>query len=159
MPIYNNCSITPSEILTLIISGLAFFISCVSALIAWLNYKRDNRKVILRLYKNQIFLESKDKNEYTILDIYNGGRRPLIITNVGYQFLKKKGGAIFREFINIQGDLTINEQKHYSFKIQQNKICDIAYFIVCDSSGRSYKIYVANIFISYIYKFLRFFKK
>jgi len=133
----------------------------LSLIISYFAYKRDDLDIRLELRKGWKIHNSPvdDPNKlYSSLSVYNRGRRPVIITQAGYSYLKINGGAILSDSM-IYGKSELKEGAGVDFLIdeeQLGKISEISYFAAYDAAGRTYKMYIAPFYSRFFYWLLDF---
>lgn len=94
----------------------------------------------------------KEKMEYTIIDVINKGRRPVIIGNVG-AYLKNGKGIILSDSLRA-GYQKINEGEAKTYSIEQ-KLIDFKEIICFTASSQAGKTYFKRVSSLKDYLYLR----
>jgi len=128
----------------------------ISLVVAYFTYKRDDIKIKVDVKKGWRVVRSSDHDpneDQVVVTVSNKGRRPVTITKIAYQFLKKDFGVIWADSMQF-GSRELIEGKSTDYIMLQSKIDDfseISYFSAYDAVGNAYKKYVTPFYKRFFY--------
>jgi len=115
--------------------------------VTWLEYRRGGSIVKIKGRRGWTLMNAappyKENQPYTSVTVYNRGRRPTIINQVGEAFLFKSGGGIYSDSM-IYGPRNLEEEGATDFLAEEKvgkKRPAVGYFYANTRSGRSYRYY------------------
>lgn len=132
-----------------------------SLVVAYFTYRRDNIKIKVDVKKGWRVMHSPDHDpneDQVIVTVSNKGRRPVTITQVAYQFLKRSYGVVWADSMRL-GSRELLEGKSTDYNMPQKDIEDfseISFFAVYDAVGNAYKCYVTPFYKRWFYGLLFF---
>ncbi|GEM_PF-3092234 len=124
------------------------FTGTLGLIIHFLTFNRDKAHIVIDVQRNMMVVNDPRYDPiktYTNVIVSNRGRRPVIISSAGYQYMTKNGGAILADSMK-QGSRKISEGESISYLMEESVPDDfdeILYFFASDATGRSFKKYVA----------------
>ncbi len=153
----------PSRGLTLtdIVAFWGALTGTLSLTIGYFSYKRDSLKIevdIKRGWRVMNHPEYDPEKDYAVITVSNKGRRPVLITRVGYQFLKKGGGVILADSMR-KGSRELTEGKSTEYLIEDKELEDfseICFFAAYDGVNNAHIKYISPFYKRLFYWFLDF---
>lgn len=129
----------------------------IALIINLFSFLRNSTKVKLKVKTNQILIPAepqyKKNTPYIAVTIINNGRRPFTINTVGFEYFKKKGGAILTDS-GKYGPREINEGQSSDYLVEQKlvNLKDVIYFFAKDNVGKTHIKRIAPFYKFFIYK-------